>query len=86
MNGLESSVVNGSFELMEGDESFEIVDDGIVIVERDDRIGMEIDLDVSVLKDVLNLEWRERRDWTSWMRLEAISSCRMKSFVLMMIR
>ena len=37
MDGLESF---GSFELMKGDEPFEIVDDGVVVVERDDRVGM----------------------------------------------
>ena len=40
MDGLESFGVDGSFELMKGDEPSEIVDDGVVIVERDDRVGM----------------------------------------------
>ena len=40
MDGLEYFGVDGSFELMKGDEPFEIVDDGVVIVERDDRVGM----------------------------------------------
>ena len=40
MDGLESFGVDGSFELMKGDESLEIVDDGVVIVERNDRVGM----------------------------------------------
>lgn len=40
MDGLESFGVDGSFELMKGDEPFEIVDDGVVVVERDDRVGM----------------------------------------------
>ena len=40
MDGLESFGVDGSFELMKGDEPFEIVDDGVVVVERADRVGM----------------------------------------------
>ena len=40
MDGLESFGVDGSLEWMKGDEPFEIVDDGVVIVERDDRVGM----------------------------------------------
>lgn len=34
------------FELMEGEESLEIVDDGIVVVEWDDVVGMKVDVNV----------------------------------------
>ena len=40
MEGVESFGVDGSFELVKGDESLEIVDDGVVVVERDDGIGV----------------------------------------------
>lgn len=43
-------------------------------------------MDVRVCEYLLNLESEECVEGTSWMRLEAISSCRMKSLVLMMIR
>ena len=86
VDGLESFGVDGLFELVERGESFEVIDDGVVIREWDDRVGMKMDVDVLVIEDVLDLGWNGLSGWTSLMRLEAISSCRMKSLVLMMTR
>ena len=36
--GLESLLLDGSFELMERDESLEVVDDGVVVVEWNDVV------------------------------------------------
>lgn len=38
LDGLESLLLDGSFELMEGDESLEVVDDGVVVVEWNDVV------------------------------------------------
>ena len=38
LDGLESLLLDGSFELMERDESLEIVDDGVVVVEWNDVV------------------------------------------------